>query len=85
MKYTITLQCLEVKCLTVLHTPLLTNRELAEPLFKGSQLRHLFHNQMHSSLELSFSPIGVERILSASFSWSQRLIVPLHLEVPGDV
>lgn len=85
MKYTITLPPLKVKCLTALHTPLLTNRQMAVPLFKGSQLRHLFHRDMHSSLEVSFSPLGVERILSASFSWSQRLIVPLNVEVLGSV
>lgn len=59
--------------------------QMAEPLFKGSQPRLLFHKDMNCSLEVSFSPLGVERILSVSFSWSQRLIVPLNLEALGAV
>lgn len=68
MKCIITLPSLKVRCLTVLQTPLLPDREMAEPLFKDSQPRHLFHKEMNCSLELAFSPLGVERILSVSFS-----------------
>ena len=68
MKCMITLPSLKFRCLTALQAPLLADREMAEPLFKGSQPRHLFHKEMNCSLEISFSPLGVERILSASFS-----------------
>lgn len=85
MKCTTMLSSLKVGCLTVLRAPLLADREMAEPLFKGSQPRLLFHKDMNCSLEVSFSPLGVERILSVSFSWSQRLIVPLNLEALGAV
>lgn len=62
------MKCMKVGCLAVLQALLLANRERAEPLFKGSRLRHLFHKEMNCSSEVSFSPLGVERILSASFS-----------------
>lgn len=85
MKCTTTLPSLTVRCLTVLQAPLLADREMAETLFKRSQPTHLFHKEVNCSLEGSFSPLGAERILTASFSWSQRLIVPLNLEALGAV
>lgn len=67
MKCTITLPSLKVVCLTVVQAPFLANREMPEPLFRGSQARHLFHKEGSCSLEVSFSPLGVKRILSVSF------------------
>jgi len=70
MQCVITLTSLKVRCLTVLQAPLLASGEMAEPLLKGSQPRHLLHKEINFSLEVSFSPLGVERILSASLKGS---------------